>query len=174
MKKTLLMILSVFSFFSSCVLPESEKEEVGLKPIYTSEADAFTIAVQGEQNMVSPGKIYIYNNYLFVNEKGKGIHVINNANPSAPNKFAFISIPGNYDLAVSGNVMYVDNFTDIVALNISDVNNITVLKRIEDVIKATNYMSPENYTGYFECVDSTKGYVIGWEEANLVNPKCYK
>lgn len=173
MKKISLIILSVFFFFTACELPDSEKEEVGLKPIYTSEAEAFDIQVQSSQKMLKPGKIYIYNNYLFVNEKGKGIHVINNANPSSPNKIAFISVPGCYDMAVKGNVMYVDNFTDIVALDISNVNNVTVLKRVKDVIKATNYMYPENYSGYFECIDTTKGYVIGWEETTLIDPKCY-
>jgi hypothetical protein len=158
--------------FSSCI-PDYDHKVDGLKPIYMSSDDAFDIKIEVAQKMVSPGKIYIYNNYLFVNEKAKGIHVINNANPSNPQKIAFINIPGNYDMAVKGNVMYVDNFTDIVALSLNNVNNITVLKRIKNAIKATNFMSPDNYTGYFECVDTTKGYVIGWEETKIVNPKCY-
>jgi hypothetical protein len=33
-----------------------------------------------------PGKIYFKDNYLFVNEIQKGVHVINNADPANPKK----------------------------------------------------------------------------------------
>jgi len=35
-------------------------------------------------------------------------------------------------------------------------------------------MFPAGYSGYFECVDSEKGVVIGWEEATLSNPECWR
>lgn len=36
-----------------------------------------------------PGKMYFKDGYLFVNEYGKGIHVIDNTDPSNPEKIAF-------------------------------------------------------------------------------------
>jgi hypothetical protein len=33
---------------------------------------------------------------------------------------------------------------------------------------------PSDYSGYFECADSDKGLVIGWEEAELKNPGCQR
>ena len=52
-----------------------------------------------------PGKIYFKDNYLFVNEYGKGIHVIDNSNPADPKKIAFYKILGNVDMAIRGNIL---------------------------------------------------------------------
>jgi len=78
-----------------------------------------------------PGKIYLYGKYIFLNELNKGIHVIDNSNPSAPNKIAFINIPGNVDIAVKNNILYADSYIDLLALDISDPQNVRETKRIE-------------------------------------------
>src|SRR5436305_88536 len=52
------------------------------------------------------GKLYVQGNYIFLNEVQKGIHVIDNTNPSNPKNISFINIPGNIDLAVKGNYLY--------------------------------------------------------------------
>lgn len=172
MKNKYLFIFFFFSILISCVIEEEPLEVEGLKPIYISKTEAINIYSSAATPILSPGKIYRYMNYIFINEKGKGIHIINNTDPTSPQKIAFINIPGNYDMAVSGTILFADNFTDIVALNISNPNNITIVKRIENVINASNSYYPENYSGYFECVDTTQGYVSGWEEAMLIDPKC--
>ncbi|HBF87289.1 MAG TPA: hypothetical protein DDX39_01510 [Bacteroidales bacterium] len=173
MKTINLFIALLFvSIFSACVISDEEIEVEGLKPIYISKTEAYNVASQAAIPITVPGKIYRYHNFIFINEKGKGIHIIDNTTPSAPLKIAFINIPGNYDMAVSGTVLYADNFTDIIALDLTDPTNITILKRIPNVMSATNSYYPENYTGYFECVDTTQGYVVGWEEAVLIDPKC--
>ena len=46
------------------------------------------------------GKIYIKDDYIFVNELYKGVHVINNRDPSHPKLISFINIPGNVDIAI--------------------------------------------------------------------------
>ena len=33
---------------------------------------------------------------------------------------------------------------------------------------------PEGYSGFFECVDPTKGTVIGWSEKILLEPQCWR
>ena len=63
----------------------------------------------------------------------RGIHVINNANPSQPVNVAFIDIPGNMDMAVKGNILYADLYTDLVAIDITDPLNVKVKKVIEGV-----------------------------------------
>ncbi|MDI9532397.1 MAG: hypothetical protein QM238_01935, partial [Bacteroidota bacterium] len=52
-----------------------------------------------------PGKMYFKDGYLFVNEYGKGIHVIDNTDPSNPEKIAFYEILGNVDMAIKGNIL---------------------------------------------------------------------
>jgi len=81
----------------------------------------------------NPGKINIHGNYIFLNETDKGIHVIDNTNPSQPKNIAFIDIPGNMDLAVKGNTLYADLYTDLVAIDISNPASVKLSKVIESV-----------------------------------------
>jgi hypothetical protein len=81
----------------------------------------------------TPGKIYIKDNYLFINELKKGIHIVDNANPASPKFVSFINIPGNIDMAVVDNVLYADSYTDIVVINISNPAKIGEIGRVENV-----------------------------------------
>ena len=53
-------------------------------------------AVKTEQNvdLENPGKIYYKDNYIFIVEELKGIHVYDNTDPSSPVKKAFVNLPG--------------------------------------------------------------------------------
>src|SRR5688500_14651761 len=62
-----------------------------------AEVRAQAIAIQAPELLSVPGKIYIYGNYLFISEVNKGIHIVDNTNPSAPRFINFINIPGNVD-----------------------------------------------------------------------------
>jgi hypothetical protein len=68
-----------------------------------------------------------------VNEVNKGIHVIDNSNPSAPKNISFIKIPGNVDLAVKGNYLYADSYTDLAVFNISDPRSVQAVKFVNAV-----------------------------------------
>lgn len=81
----------------------------------------------------SPGKIYYLNGYIFLNEPGKGIHMINNSDPANPVNEAFINIPGNFDMAAKGYVLYADSYIDLVAIDLRDLANPTILTRVESV-----------------------------------------
>lgn len=98
-----------------------------------------SVEKQGPREIEQPGKIYLYGNYIFLNEVNKGIHVIDNSNPAAPNKFAFINVPGNVDIAVKGNILYADSYIDLVALDISDPQNVRETKRVEGVFPERQY-----------------------------------
>ena len=81
----------------------------------------------------NPGKINIRGNYIFLNETDKGIHVIDNTNPAQPKNIAFIDIPGNMDLAIKGNTLYADLYTDLVTIDISNPASVKLSKVIESV-----------------------------------------
>lgn len=89
-----------------------------------------------------PGKISILGNYIFLNEVEKGVHVIDNSNPSLPRNVAFIDIPGNMDIAVKGNILYADLYTDMVTIDISNPSNIKVKKIIENLFPNRGYSGP--------------------------------
>jgi hypothetical protein len=80
-----------------------------------------------------PGKIYIKDKYLFVSESYKGIHVIDNSNPSEPKNIGFIAIPSNADMAIKNNTLYADMYADLITIDISDLKNVkykTVIPKI--------------------------------------------
>ncbi len=66
------------------------------------------------------GKITVAAKYIYLSEPYKGIHVIDNSNPSHPVNVSFINIPGNEDMAVRGNTLYADAYGDLVTFDISD------------------------------------------------------
>jgi hypothetical protein len=85
------------------------------------------------QDLGNPGKIYVKDNYLFINEIKKGIHIIDNSNPASPKAVSFISILGNVDIAVKGNILYADSYTDFIAIDISNPNAVKEVSRTKDI-----------------------------------------
>ena len=152
--------------------PESEKDAFfeGYRPVYLSHEALQRVVSTTPRELKDAGKIYALGEYVFVNEINRGIHVINNQNPSSPQNVAFIQVPGNVDIAVKGDVLYADNGPDLVALDIRNPTDVKVLKRIPNVFP--NQMYPPQTNVRFECVDNSRGVVIGWEKATLTNPKC--
>lgn len=146
----------------------------GLRPVYASQAEAKQIYSEAPRNITSLGKIYSKPPYIYINESGAGVHVIDNSNPADPQPVAFIHISGNRDIAIKGNYLYADNLTDLVTIDISNVQQVQVVNRIADMYPVSQLAYPENYSGSFECVDQSKGNVIGWERVLLEDPKCYR
>jgi len=174
--KYLLATLIFATCFVSCISePESlslENEVEGLKPIYANTDDWQTISSIDVQPIKQLGKIYYKDNLIYVNENLKGIHVIDNSDPTNPTKIKFIQIFGNKDIAIKGDILYADNVADLVSLDISDLDNVHEVGRVKDMYPRVSQNFPEGYNGPFECVDESQGVVIGWEEATLIDPKC--
>jgi len=103
----------------------------------------------------NPGKLNYKGGYLFISETSKGIHVINNKNISNPINIGFIVLPGNFDLATKGDYLYADSYLDLIVFDISDINTIKEVNRIEGSFE--NYYSNQ---GLF----NDQGIVIGFDE----------
>lgn len=131
-------------------------------PVYMTY-DELRSGVQTESSrpIENPGKIYFKDDYLFVNETMKGVHVLNVADPSNPTELTFISIPGNVDISIKDDVLYADSYVDLVAVDVSDLSDIKEVGRIEDIFP---YTVPEYDTEYrLAEVDQDKGVVVEWE-----------
>jgi len=132
-------------------VPQYMSYEDMRKPVKSTAAYAIATA----------GKIYIKDNYLFVNEKYKGIHVFDNSNPASPVNLTFIDIPGNVDLAVKGNYLYADNYVDLVVLDISNISQPKEVSRIKDIFP---YTIPETIGIYpISNIDKEQGVIVGWQ-----------
>ncbi|MCX2573366.1 LVIVD repeat-containing protein [Pedobacter sandarakinus] len=139
----LLLLLSI-TFFTSCEKDDYEKITI-YKPITLEQMRALPVGVTKPIAAKASGKIYIYNNYLFINEPGEGIHIYNNGNPSAPVNAAFLQVPGNVDLAIRNNILYADSFVDLLAFDLSNMQNIVQVKRVKDVFRQMYLPSMEKY-----------------------------
>jgi hypothetical protein len=115
---------SPFGNFSSCYGKYT--------PVFMerSELEKSVSYKAGERALVDPGKICYRAPYIFVNERYKGIHVINNSDPANPLNEGFIVAPGCIDMAMKGNTLYIDNAVDLVAF---DFATKTVTERIRDL-----------------------------------------
>jgi hypothetical protein len=173
--KNIILTLFCSILLTSCIEQRMDipDEVIGLAPIYASEGWA-EISVTGPQNIENLGKIYYKNPYIYATERARGIHVIDNTDPTDPVPVAFIQITGNADLSIKGNVLYANNVNDLVALDISDLNDVQVIDRLEGVYKVTGSDFPEGYEGFFECVKPDLGEVVGWFETTLRQPECWR
>jgi hypothetical protein len=96
-------------------------------PVYKTTAEVrANIRSNAPRQVEKPGKIYMRGSYIFLNDIDKGIHIIDNYDPADPHPVAFIDIPGCMDMAVKGNTLYADLYTDLVTLDISDPMNVVV------------------------------------------------
>jgi hypothetical protein len=113
-------------------------------PVYESLKKVRTsFKSEGPQPIGTAGKIYLYGKYIFLNELNKGIHIIDNSNPAAPDNIAFINIPGNVDMAVKGNILYADSYMDLLTIDISNPLAAKENNRLQDVFpyRVYNYYS---------------------------------
>jgi hypothetical protein len=176
MKKPPTLVLALTTvLLQSCFLNNTDsslRDSVvdGYQPIYGT-SDGGEIKLVAAREVANPGKIYIYNQYLLINEINEGIHVYNNADPENPSPVGFLQLVGNSDMAIKNDVLYADQMGNIVALTIHDFNNIT--KQSSLPIQNWNYGLPPPSGFYFVCVQPEKGIVLNWKKTEIKNPSCY-
>lgn len=170
MKRThLLLMLFVGTAFISC--KDKDKTVDGWKPIYSSDQNLDVVDIKSSEPLENPGRIYTYENLLLVNDESKGIHIYDNSANTNPVEVSFIGIPGNMDFSVREGKIYADNVTDMVIIDITNPATPAFVNRIQNVFPVQQF--PDEF-GAFECVDPTKGSVIGWEKTKLDDPQCFR
>ena len=154
----ILLIIVIATLFTTSCTKDKCRQEVTYtqyNPIYQSyEEIRADIKSETPRDMENPGKIYFYQNHIFINEYLKGIHIIDNTNPQNPTPVSFIPVLGNIDMAIKNDQLIVDNYTDLVTLDISDLQQIRVVNRQEDVF------SPQG--GFDE-----NGLIVGYDPEEI-------
>lgn len=135
-------------------------------PVYMSYSELrSSIRHESVRPLDDVGRLYAFGNYLFINERNKGIHVFDNADAFNPQPLSFIAIPGNLDIEIRGNRLYADSFIDLVTLDISNVSQVVVVDRQQDVFAWDAEQNiPYNVRLNTDQVDRTQGVVIGYQE----------
>jgi hypothetical protein len=157
-------LLAMMLFAAPGCLQDSCEQQITYltyEPVYKSYAEIRSaIRNLPAQDIRRPGKIYFKDQYIFISEINEGIHVINNFDPANPQALTFIAVPGNHDVAIKGNVLYADSYMDIVALDISNPEQVSELSRTLNV-----FPYGEWHDGLF--ADPNLGVAVDWVETQV-------
>ncbi len=144
------------------------------KPVFMS-AESFrnSVKVSNTPHAIGGiGKMCFYNNYLYISEPQKGIHIINNTDPANPQSVGFIEILGNADLAIRNGLLYADSYIDLVWFDVSDPSNPQLKGRLDSIFTTalptiTNQYGIDYTSTYSK---ENKGIVVGWELIEKTEP----
>ncbi|MFA5974133.1 MAG: hypothetical protein WC780_17425 [Lentimicrobiaceae bacterium] len=170
MKKSLFTTLfSLLCLGTGILLSGSDPVTYGdYLPVYMDRSEMEqAVKIETAQPLRTTGKIYLYGQYILVNEKYKGIHVIDNSNPEAPQNVAFLHIDGCIDMAMKNNVLYADNAIDLIALKTTDnFSTIQVTERIKGIFPETE--SPDGYWSIYTVNQfrPKNGILVAWKKKN--------
>lgn len=166
-----IFILFAFSLLGGCCSVRTvEYTGQVYTPVYKDLNEVRnSVKVSAPRQLNNPGKIYVYGQYLLINERKEGIHVIDNSTPTAPNNIAFIEIPGNGDMAVRSNILYADSYIDLIAIDISNPNSAFITKRVEGIFP--NLLDIDNMGGH---VDPEKGLLVDYIIKDTVYKYSYR
>ncbi|MDR2882859.1 MAG: hypothetical protein LBU98_03685 [Alistipes sp.] len=112
------LLAGVWMLASSDVMPDRYG---GWAPYFMQRADlerSVKMAPEARE-MVDPGKLWIAGDKIYVVERYKGVHIIDNSDPANPRPTGFLIAPGCMDVALRGDVIYLDNAVDLVAFDLS-------------------------------------------------------
>ena len=97
-------------------------------PVYLDMSEIGQIQVKSNSQQESPFKIVSNQDYYFVGDMLKGIHVYER-NGKSVSYLCFIECRYIKDFEVLGNQLYCNNFVDLVVLDVSDPPQATLLQR---------------------------------------------
>lgn len=137
-----LTFLFIAALFSGC-LKDTTTHTVTYswyEALYKTKAEVIAdIKSNPPREIEHPGKIFINGKYIYLNEMGRGIHIIDNSIPSSPKNIAFITIAGNVDIAIKGNTLYADLYNDLVTLDITNPLQVLKTKIVENAFPGNPY-----------------------------------
>jgi hypothetical protein len=167
--------LPILLLISGCVheLPDPASGKVSAYvPVYASSGELGQVSVGPAQPTLQAGKIYASGNYIFQNDENNGIHIIDQSDRTHPIKIAFIKVPQCTEIAVKGNFLYTNNFTDLLVFDIQDPSHPRQVNRIRDIFPASFQTYPPYNNTYFQCPEPGKGIVARWELQQIDPPNC--
>ena len=158
------LLLSPLFLFTSCEEDSDDEFTTVAVPVTQSIADfRASVEIQAPREIKESGKIYAWQNYIFINDKNEGVHIINNTDPFNPVKVQFLKIPRNTDVAIRNNMLYANNGMDLVVFDLSDMNAIKEAGRVKDIFP-NYYRNPPGQVSFvdFENFDHTTEVIIGY------------
>lgn len=155
--KLLWAVLLSFSLFNCCFSTDCYGDDdyveipTNYEPVtMTREELKSSIIMTDSREVVASGKIYIKDDYIFINEKNKGFHIYDNSNPAAPLKVRFLEVPGATDIAIRSNVLYINQAVDLVTLKFNSSDYSVTETGREVKVFTPKYTDPDGRYHYTE------------------------
>ncbi|WP_162555761.1 hypothetical protein [Reichenbachiella versicolor] len=153
-------------------IPPFDKEQItGYRPQYESSV-ADSLQIMNARTIYDPNNVLVYNHLILIEEYEEGFHVIDNSEPSAPKNIAFVPVPMLTSMNIRDGVLYATSGMNLLAIEIDEELNLTH-EIIHDVFPVYHAPIPPENNIYFECVDESKGDIIGWQKTTIYDPQCY-
>ena len=135
----LLLSLILVPLLSGC-LEESCSEDrlvTGFEPVIVTADDwrASTFFCGVPQEVCEASSFYVYGDYLFMMENTRGLHIFNNSDPANPTPITFMEVPGGQGLAVRNDILYMNQYVDLVAFRLDDPEQPELVGRTEGVFE---------------------------------------
>ncbi|TMM53210.1 hypothetical protein FEE95_19270 [Maribacter algarum] len=169
-QKFLYVVLICIALQSCCLPPFDCNDDFvepfsgsNYEPVFLNRTDfEKSVSVKNSLAIGTSGKIYVKDNLLFINELNKGFHVYDNADPANPKAIKFLEAPGSTDLAIRRDMIYINQATDLIAVEYnSETNTANLTKRIPNTFPQLR--SPDGFDAYDVPENSV---VVDWKLKN--------
>jgi len=143
-----ILIQSCCPPFTDCDETFEPAFESSYEPVLLSRSDfEKSVAISNTVAIGVSGKIYVKDNLLFINELRKGFHVYDNSDPANPKAIKFLEAPGSTDLVIRDNMIYINQATDLIAVEYNvRTNTASLTKRIPNTFPQLR--SPDGFDAY--------------------------
>lgn len=135
------------------------------KPIYLDyQTLRDSVQVVEPEPIESLNRLYLYDNYIFLVERNRGFHVIDNSDATNPVNVAFVNVPGNSEISIRDGYVYVDSYVDLVTLDARDASQIIEVDREQGIFPWDAYQNIDDENIYLYDLDPEQGVVVGYRE----------
>lgn len=125
------------------------------------------VKLESPRAMQEPGKIYYKNPYLFIVEKYKGVHVVDNSDAANPEKIGFIHIDGVRDIAMKNDILYADNAVDLIAIQFNaSLTSVSVSKRLKNYFPEMTAPDGMGIPSYIYNNRPANSIIVAWKTNN--------
>ncbi len=147
------MLVGVWLLCASDIAPDSKWTPYFME---RSELERSVFFANETKQMVNPGKIWVDGDDIYVVERYKGVHIIDNTDPANPRQTGFIVAPGCMDVAVRNNLIYLDNAVDLVTFDME--------ARVETGRLKNYFPEPVSPEGDRYYNHSSEMILVGWKQ----------
>ncbi|PID60479.1 MAG: hypothetical protein CSB44_10355 [Gammaproteobacteria bacterium] len=132
-------------------------------PVYMSydELRESVVVTEAEEIDDTIDRVYLYDSWIFLVDTGKGIHVLDNRDPTAPKNTAYVEVPGSTEISIRDGYIFVDSFVDLVTLDARNPEAVIEVDREVDIFPYDPYQVIDDDV-YFSDVDESRGVVVGY------------